>query len=148
MQVNDIMERRVPVLNEEDALAGVGRAMERFGLRRVPVVDGTRLVGVLDEREVFRRMAAPEDPAGVQIARARSGERFAGGLVERDAPRLRESDDVDAAFEAFARTGHPSLPVVNAAGNLVGVVRTGGLGRVTSTLLATDCAPTALRLVA
>ncbi len=75
----------------------------------IPVVDGTKLVGVLGREDVLKAAISGDTRTAV------------GALMRRDAPRVSESDSLDVALEKLQANGLRSIPVVRGDA-LVGVV--------------------------
>ncbi len=55
-RVEDVMTRDVPTVNETTPLDAVVRLMEARSVRRVPVVDGGRLVGIVSRSDLIRAL--------------------------------------------------------------------------------------------
>jgi Zn-dependent protease/CBS domain-containing protein len=66
----------------------------------VPVVAGTRLVGVVAREDVLRTAMSGRSDVPVS------------SLMNSDAPRVRETDSLDEAYERLRESGRRSLPVV------------------------------------
>jgi len=75
----------------------------------IPVVDGTKLVGVLGREDVLKAAISGDTSTAV------------GALMRQDAPRVSESDSLDVALERLQASGLRSIPVVRGDA-LVGVV--------------------------
>ncbi len=60
--VGDVMTRQVMVLNVEDNLDKVMKAMEHFHIRHVPVVDGEKVVGMVTQRDMLAVMHSKLGP--------------------------------------------------------------------------------------
>lgn len=60
--VGDVMTRQVMVLNVEDNLDKVMKAMEHFHIRHVPVVDGEKVVGIVTHRDILAVMHSKLGP--------------------------------------------------------------------------------------
>ena len=58
MQVKDIMTKEVATLSSEDELSLANDIMRLGRIRHLPVVDGTRLVGIISERDLFKKSLA------------------------------------------------------------------------------------------
>lgn len=54
IQVSDIMTHRVAVLHEENNLELAEKAMQSYGFRHLPVVEGDKLVGLVTDRDIMR----------------------------------------------------------------------------------------------
>jgi CBS domain-containing protein len=58
MKVNEIMVKEVATLDVNDELSLANDIMRWGRIRHLPVVDGTRLVGIVSERDLFRSSLA------------------------------------------------------------------------------------------
>jgi len=87
------------------------------------------------EPDIVEKLAALENPAAVWQVFDRSGERLpdyvsAAHMMNRDVSTLRANDPLRKAIDEFRRLGVSELPVVDADGDLVGVVSEDELLRV------------------
>ncbi|MDP2727492.1 MAG: CBS domain-containing protein [Dehalococcoidia bacterium] len=55
--VGDIMTRQVLTVNEDTSIEDIGQILTRRGIRRVPVVRGQKVVGIVSREDVIRAMA-------------------------------------------------------------------------------------------
>ena len=58
MKVRDVMVKEVATLDVNDELSLANDIMRLGRIRHLPVVDGTRLVGIISERDLFRTSLA------------------------------------------------------------------------------------------
>lgn len=103
-----------PVLTAtpSDTLADAAARMNEQRVGSVVVVDGRRPTGILTERDLIRFAAAGHDPAATKVSEWMT-----------EAPHTTAPDtDVAAAWTAFAEHGFRHIPVVDEAGDLVGIV--------------------------
>jgi CBS domain-containing protein len=56
--VSDIMTREVVTVTLADRFADCLKLMDRHGIRHLPVVDGSRVVGVVSVRDLMREAVA------------------------------------------------------------------------------------------
>src|SRR5687767_2777657 len=68
-RVEDIMTRNVVVLAEEDNLSQVAAGLDRYRFHHLPVVDGTKLVGILSQRDILRNTVSGVDRSAVASTR-------------------------------------------------------------------------------
>ena len=61
----ELMSGESITLLEEDNLIGVAEMMELWEVRQIPVVDGARFVGLVDERDVLRLACELPDPSSI-----------------------------------------------------------------------------------
>jgi len=71
MKLMDVMSREVEVISPEDSLQEAASRMARRDVETLPVHDGTRLVGMITDRDiVVRSVARGENPRGERVADA------------------------------------------------------------------------------
>jgi CBS domain-containing protein len=119
------MTRDVLFLREEDNLADIAKGMERFNLRHLPVVDGSRLVGLITHSDVLR-LAISElstEPAARQERQRLLAENtFVAKVMTRSPLTVKPQTPIIDAGEILVRTKFGCLPVVDDEGKLVGIV--------------------------
>lgn len=69
MKVKDVMVKEVATLDVNDELSLANDIMRLGRIRHLPVVDGTRLVGIISERDLFRSSLAQALGYGSQASR-------------------------------------------------------------------------------
>ena len=62
-KVGDVMTRRVVTASADTPLADVARLLERNGIKRVPVVAGRKVVGIVSRANLLQALAAQPKPA-------------------------------------------------------------------------------------
>ncbi len=112
------MTRNIVTVKPSTPLSELKNLMRIHRISGVPVVneDGD-LVGVISVEDLLR---AYEDGAFGAFA----GERMSTNMIT-----IREADSVDTAVQKFQQTGVGRLPVVNAWGELVGMLTKGDITR-------------------
>jgi len=122
--VADIMTREIEVLHEEDNLEHISQRMDRLKLRHLPVVDGTRLLGLISHHDMLR-LAVSELLLFAPVARTR--ERYLGQntfvakVMTRDPVTVTPQTPIAQAAELLFNAKVGCLPVVK-DGQLVGIV--------------------------
>src|SRR3954451_19387607 len=110
--VKDAMTSDVKTTTPSQSLTDAAKLMKQEDVGSVPVVDGTRLVGVLTDRDiVIRGIADGSNPNAIKV----------GDIASRDVVTVRPDDDLDEALRLMAQHQVRRLPVVE-DGRLVGVV--------------------------
>jgi CBS domain-containing protein len=108
MLVKDIMNARPVTVRTDQPVGAVARLLARHAVTALPVVDESgRIVGVISEADVIAR-GRLADPVGEAMSRV-----VALVHPETEVAELRD---------VLTRTGVKSLPVVDAADQVVGVV--------------------------
>jgi CBS domain-containing protein len=59
-KVQDVMSRQVRTVSEETPLAKIARLMEQHGIKRVPVMRGQELVGIVTRANLLGAVIAPD----------------------------------------------------------------------------------------
>lgn len=123
-RVADIMSRKVIVLSEEDNLSRITAGLDHFRFHHLPVVDGTKLVGMLSQRDMLRNTVSGVDHGA--IARTRE-ERYLETMFVRDVMQtevltIRADELVSVAAERMLAARVGALPVVGDDNQLLGIV--------------------------
>ena len=109
--VADVMSQPVLTATPSETLADAAARMDGERVGSVVVVDGTRPIGILTERDLIRFAAAGHDPAATKVSEWMT-----------EAPHTVSPDtEVTEAWATFAEQGFRHVPVVR-DGELVGIV--------------------------
>lgn len=122
--VADVMTKEVVVLREEDNLAEVAKDMERFHFRHLPVVDGRTLVGIVSQRDLLRFTASRLEFGAAASDKERRLEEgtFVARVMTRDPETVLPETPVNVAAKKLVKGRFNALPVVDANGELVGII--------------------------
>jgi CBS domain-containing membrane protein len=122
--VSDIMTRQVVALLEEQNLAQILATFERFTFHHLPVLDDRKVVGMVSHRDVLRATVAGIDKsAAAQAREERFVERtFVRDLMTTTVLTVGAHDSVREAASRMLEARVDSLPVVDEAGNMTGIV--------------------------
>lgn len=119
MKVGRICHRRPVTVRAEDALATAARAMREQHIGYLVVVapeasgERARPVGVLTDRDIVVTVIAKEaDPRALT----------AGDIMNTEPVTVSDNDTVENALQLMRRMGIRRMPVVGAAGELIGVL--------------------------
>lgn len=117
-RVGQVMTRRVITVTPGTSLVELKEIMRVNRISGVPVVneDGD-LVGIISIEDLLR---AYEDGAFHEVV---------GGRMSTNLITVYDTDSVDTAMQKFQQTGVGRLPVVNAWGELVGILTKGDIMR-------------------
>jgi CBS domain-containing protein len=111
--------RQVFGIGPEETVAAAVEALDAAGVGALLVKDGERIVGILSERDIVRRVLARRlDPAATRVKEVMTREVVAVGLEV----------GIDEAMAVVTEKRCRHLPVVD-HGALVGVVSSGDLTR-------------------
>ena len=120
--VSDIMSRAIFTIFEEDNLTGVESGMQHFRFRHLPVVDGSKLVGLITHRSLLQIAASSLEPGSDDTTERLNEQLFARDVMVRDVITVSETTPLSEAGRLMWENKIGCLPVVNEAGILVGIV--------------------------
>ena len=113
MQVGDIMHTDVKTARPDDTFADVAKLMRLHGISSVVVLDGTKLQGIVTERDIVNLVAAGGDPHDVHVAH---------GMTRRDLETVSPKTDIAEAAEHMVTRNIRHLPVTDTRGKVVGII--------------------------
>ncbi|UJP06381.1 MAG: CBS domain-containing protein [Nitrosomonas sp.] len=117
MTISDICNREVIVIQRDEAVQAAAKLMRQFHVGSVIVIDksngGTTPVGVVTDRDlVVEVMAAELDETVITV----------GDIMTQELFTVKENAAVHEAVELMRRKTVRRLPVVDDAGELVGIL--------------------------
>ncbi|MDW8043988.1 MAG: CBS domain-containing protein [Nitrososphaerota archaeon] len=110
LRLKDLIKRRPIAVDGSATIRDVIKVMAEENIGFLIVKEGERVVGVLSERDIIRVLA--EEDLGKRV----------GTFCKRDIITLREDSSVEEAAQVMGRQRIRHVVVVNAAGEVVGVV--------------------------
>lgn len=110
-QLAMLVDRDVPTASPEDSLEDAARKLLGAGVRRLPVLKNGKLVGILTVRDVVYRAIAE---LGL--------EKPAADYMISKIPAVWDGTPLRAAVEIMELSGFRALPVIDAEGNLTGII--------------------------
>ena len=123
MLVGDWMSTEVATVTEDVSMIKAGRIMRDKKIRRLPVVDKDgRLVGIVSERDL--KAASPSSATSLDMYEMTYllSELKVKGIMTREPVSIRTTDTVERAALIMRDRKFGSLPVVDAAGKVVGII--------------------------
>ena len=120
--VSDIMSRAIFTIYEEENLTGVESGMQHFRFRHLPVVDGSKLVGLITHRSLLQVAASSLEPGSEERTERLREQLFARDVMVRDVITVSETTPLWEAGHLMWENKIGCLPVVTEAGVLVGIV--------------------------
>jgi len=113
MLIKDVMTRAPACAKPSDTLDTVAKLMLEHDCGEIPVCDGTKLVGVITDRDITCRVVAVgKTPIAIP----------ASDVMTRHVYSIRENDKVEAAFDLMDEKLVRRLPVVDESGAIVGIL--------------------------
>ena len=128
MRVSDIMTRGVTVARPNETIQSVAQTMASEDVGALPVCDGTRLQGMVTDRDITIRAVA-------------NGRDFNTSIAEVMSPDIEfcfEDDDLEDVADKMADKQIRRIPVVDQDRNLVGIVALADLARTKKDKLTGD----------
>lgn len=122
-KITNVMTSSPITVHLAQKLSDASKAMAEGGFHHVPVVNGTLLVGILSSTDLLR--ASYDFQVDARASEAVLDNTVTiGQLMKTEPVTLTDKQTVRDAVEVFANNVFHALPVVDADGNLVGVVTT------------------------
>ena len=113
MLIKDVMTRTPTCCKPSDTLDKVAKLMLDHDCGEIPVCDGTKLVGVVTDRDITcRAVAAGKTPASVHASDVMTHHVFTVG----------ENDGLDDALQMMEDRLVRRLPVIDESNRIVGIV--------------------------
>lgn len=110
-----------------DPLSAVRRLLTENPIHHIPVLDGNSLVGIISPTDLLRVGVGLSEADDDSLLDARF---TAGQVMERRLVTLHPKDNLLVAAERLSKESFSSLPVVDEAGELIGILTTRDLLRV------------------
>lgn len=112
-KLEKVLTEKQPVLHPEESLQEAGEKMRDLSAKTLPVSDGQRLVGVVDQTNPDRRAAGfGHDPAATTV----------GNIMNSNVAYCFENDNCAEALRRMKERSLDRLPVVDREMRIVGVV--------------------------
>ncbi len=113
MYIKDVMTTAPTCCQPTDTLDVVAKLMFEHDCGEIPVCDGTRLVGVITDRDITTRaVAVGKTPMAVP----------ASEIMTRNVFTIREDAKLEAALDLMDQKLVRRLPVVDDQGAIVGII--------------------------
>lgn len=116
--VAEVMTRGVRSMKPSDPVLLAAQAMDEMNVGAIPVCDGSRLVGMVTDRDIVVRGVA-------QACDARTTK--LSDVMSSHVRCVREEDDVDQVLGQMAGAQIRRMPVVDGQQRLVGIVSLGDI---------------------
>jgi CBS domain-containing protein len=113
MKLFDIMTHGVETISPDATVADAADTMRNLDLGALPVCDGTRLVGMLTDRDIIiRAVAEGRDPTQTRVS----------SCMTRDVLYCFQDQDVDEAEKLMQEKQIRRLPILDRDKQLVGII--------------------------
>jgi CBS domain-containing protein len=113
MLIKDVMTKTPASCRPWHRLDAVAQLMSENDCGEIPVCEGTRIVGVITDRDIAcRAVAAGMTPVAISVA----------DVMTRPVYTVEEDDTIDTALDLMQTKQVRRMPVVDDMGELVGMV--------------------------
>lgn len=113
MKIQDVMTRDPRCVTPDASAREAAQIMREEDVGIVPVVEGSRLVGLVTDRDLAVRLVADGRDGNTTVRDVMSSQRIA---------TCRPDEDLERAMETMAREQVRRIPIVDERGALVGIV--------------------------
>ena len=120
MQISDVLSRNVEVISPDSTIREAAQRMRSMDVGALPVCDGTRLLGMITDRDIACRAVADGwDTNHTPVRNA----------MTPDVEYVFEDDPIERAAQVMQDRQVRRLPVVNREKRLVGILAQADLAR-------------------
>jgi CBS domain-containing protein len=113
MKVQDVMTRDPRSVSPDASAREAATIMRDEDIGIVPVVEGSRLIGVVTDRDLALRLVADGRDGNTTVREVMSSRKIA---------TCRPDEDLDRVMDTMAREQVRRIPIVDERGSLVGIV--------------------------
>ena len=116
-KISEVMTTNVKVVRPDETVQNAAKLMADLDIGAIPVCDGTKLRGMLTDRDIAVRA----------VAEGRDGNTPVGEVMTADIVWCTDEDDTQEVLDRMADAQVRRIPVVDQDRNLVGIVALGDL---------------------
>ena len=116
-KISDVMTRQVKVVRPDDSVQNAARMMADEDVGSLPVCDGTRLLGIITDRDIAIRA----------VASGRAVDSPVRSVMTEEIVWCSDDENTQTVMERMGEHQIRRIPVVDKARNLVGIVALGDL---------------------
>ena len=122
MTVSDIMTSEVITAGMDDTVEEIAKIFEQHHIHHIPILEGTRIVGVVSDRDVLKTISPFANTIGDVTRDRNTLKRKAHQLMTRKVVTICPTDTAREAAETMMAHKFNCLPVLSNAGAVVGIV--------------------------
>ena len=141
MQVGERMSQPVATVTSTTPVAAAMKLLRERHIRRLPVIDGDQLVGIVSERDLLRAMPSPATLLSVWEATDLLDRLLVRDVMARDVVTVTPSTPIQAAAQLMVDHTIGGLPVVD-GGKVIGIITETDIFRVFCSLFAGEAVAT------
>ncbi len=131
----DIMTPNPVTIRPDQAVYEALLLMYQHDIRRLPVVEGDRMVGIISDRDIKQTMGRPTLAGKQPTEEEAELQRQVQEVMAHEVVTVRETDDLRDAIELMVENKFSGLPVVNRDKKAVGIISAIDVFRYTLDLL-------------
>jgi CBS domain-containing protein len=121
--IRDVMTPNPKAVTEKESVLEVARIMRDQDTGVVPVIDGSKVIGLITDRDiVVRALAEGKDCKTISVKE----------VMTRNVRSVKEDTPVDEVLNLMSKDEIRRLPVVNNKDELVGIVSIGDVAKRTN----------------
>ena len=130
MLIREWMTKEVITVTPETSMLKASKLMKDHSIRRLPVLDGKRVVGIVSDRDI--RAASPSKATTLDMLELYYllSEVKVKDIMTPNPVTVFDTDAVDAAALVMENKGIGGLPVLDGSGELVGIITDHDIFRV------------------
>ncbi len=136
MRVKDFMSTDVVTVDEDTSIHDARKIMETKKIRRLPVMDGSRLVGLVTERMLLEASPSQATTLSIHELQYILAKMTVRDIMVRDPLTITSDMPAEEAMQLGQEKGYGAFPVVD-TGRLVGIVTESDIVRIMTQILGT-----------
>ena len=114
--IQEVMTRDVQTISTQDTVQRAAQLMDELNVGAIPVVDDSKLVGMITDRDItVRSVAVGQDPTGTRV----------GDVMSTDVRTCTVDQGVEDVLAQMADVQIRRVPVVDDNGQVIGIVSLG-----------------------
>ena len=117
VRINQVMTRDVKILRPDQTMRDIVEIFRQFRISGAPVIDGTKIIGVLSIEDLIRCLIESNLDAKVTE------------YMTTKATFVRDTDSLIEALKVFVNAKYGRLPVIDSEDHLVGIITKGDITR-------------------
>ena len=116
------MRRKVTVLEEGARVLEARKLMLRKGIKRIPIVSGRKVVGIVTERDIAMALGLFRKVAEGKQWDEKLRKIYVDQIMSKRVIKVRPSDTISKCVKLMLEKGISGLPVVNEKDEIVGII--------------------------
>lgn len=122
MKIAQLMNTELVSVTMDDSLAYVQELFERYKFHHILVIEQSKLVGVISDRDLLKALSPQLGTAAETMKDLATLNKRAHQIMHRKLVTLLPEDSLYQAIKTFNQTKVSCLPVVNQQGKALGII--------------------------